>query len=127
MTPILNLHLLLEQMRVRAHHSPNDTSSDDDEQRPKPPCVLVIGPESSGKTTATKILTNYAVRSPLEWQPMLVNLDTSDVRFQARSDNVIFVSSTTFRRVVSRFQGPSRLLPSIPRYLRLHLPQPSVE
>src|SRR5258708_18140363 len=86
MTPILNLHLLLEQMRVRAHRFPIDTLSDD-EKRPKPPCVLVIGPESSGKTTTSKILANYAVRSPVEWQPMLINLDTGDVCFQTCSHN----------------------------------------
>ncbi|KAF8320602.1 uncharacterized protein EI90DRAFT_2606309 [Cantharellus anzutake] len=84
MAPILNLHLLLEQMRIRAHRSSNGTPSDDDKKPEKssnPPRVLVVGPENSGKTTAAKVLLNYAVRSPAEWQPILVNLDTSDGGF----------------------------------------------
>ncbi|PPQ93281.1 hypothetical protein CVT25_015279 [Psilocybe cyanescens] len=74
-----NLHIALEQMRVRAlrqiRGSPvpsHDTSKSD------PPRVLVLGPEHSGKTTVCKILTNYAVRSGQGWSPFLVNVDPSE-------------------------------------------------
>ena len=45
----------------------------------EPPRVLVVAPESSGKTTACKILTNYAVHGPTPAFPPIVNLDPGDV------------------------------------------------
>ena len=84
MNAYANVHLALEQMRVRAlravHGSP--PSSDDDEDtdaNPEPPRVLVLGPENSGKTTVSKILVNYAVRTGQDWTPMLVNTDPGEV------------------------------------------------
>ncbi|EPS95186.1 hypothetical protein FOMPIDRAFT_1054431 [Fomitopsis schrenkii] len=78
-----NVHLALEQMRVRAlramHGSP--PSSDDEgsaDANPEPPRVLILGPENSGKTTVAKILVNYAVRTGQEWTPMLVNTDPGE-------------------------------------------------
>ena len=44
-----------------------------------PPRVLVLGPENAGKTTACKILTNYAVRAGQDWKPTYVNVDPSEV------------------------------------------------
>jgi polyribonucleotide 5'-hydroxyl-kinase len=37
------------------------------------PVVAVVGPHDSGKTSLTKILLNYAIRSG--WNPLLVELD----------------------------------------------------
>ncbi|KAH9833021.1 Pre-mRNA cleavage complex II protein Clp1-domain-containing protein [Rhodofomes roseus] len=78
-----NVHLALEQMRVRAlrtvHGSP--PSSDDEadtDANPEPPRVLVLGPENSGKTTVAKILVNYAVRTGQDWTPMLLNTDPGE-------------------------------------------------
>lgn len=78
-----NLHLALEQMRIRARRaqrgSPISSASVDPANGP--PRVLVIGPENSGKTTACKIIANYTVRSGQGWSPILVNLDPGEVRF----------------------------------------------
>ena len=40
------------------------------------PRVVVTGSRASGKTTLCNILANYAVK--LDWNPLLVDLDTSD-------------------------------------------------
>ena len=83
MTAYANLHLLLEQMRVRAHRGRRGAAPSPDDEAShyglEPPRVLVVGPESSGKTTACKILTNYAVRGPTPAYPLIVNLDSGDV------------------------------------------------
>ena len=89
MTPAANIALLLEQRRLKAWGlgQPSGESSQSvsvpsksSGKAPNPPRVLVIGPESSGKTTLCKTLTNYAVRTLPGWTPILVNLDTNDVR-----------------------------------------------
>ncbi|KAG9318596.1 hypothetical protein JVU11DRAFT_689 [Chiua virens] len=77
MATYANLHFAFEQMRVRAlrdlHGSP--PSDDDQHVNAEPPRVLILGPENSGKTSISKILTNYAVRVAQNWSPLLVNLD----------------------------------------------------
>ncbi|KAN0112150.1 Pre-mRNA cleavage complex II protein Clp1 domain containing protein [Russula decolorans] len=76
-----NVHLALEKMRVRAlssHRGSPLPPGPDQEVDPDPPRVLVLGPESSGKTTVCKILTNYAVRAGQGWTPMYVNTDPSE-------------------------------------------------
>lgn len=82
MVPYSNLHLALEQMRVLASRASRNSPppSQHEHINPDPPRVLVIGPESSGKTAVTKVLANYATRSPAQWAPIVVNLDTNDVR-----------------------------------------------
>ncbi|KAG8917639.1 Cleavage polyadenylation factor subunit clp1, partial [Tulasnella sp. 417] len=75
-TPMIsysNLHVVFEQMRIRAKHHTSDPST-----ASEPPRVLIIGPEDSGKTTAAKILTNYSVRAPRVCTPVLVNVDPSE-------------------------------------------------
>ena len=79
-----NVHLALEQRRVRAlcaiYSSP--ISDDEGPEVPghgEPPRVLVLGPENSGKTTVCKILTNYCVRAGQDWSPVLVNVDPNEV------------------------------------------------
>lgn len=78
-----NLHLALEQMRVRAlraiRGSPVPPGSGPQEARTEPPRVLVVGPEHAGKTTLCKLLVNYAVRTGQGWTPFLVNVDPSEV------------------------------------------------
>lgn len=79
-----NVHLALEQMRVRAlcaiHGSPpSEDDGVDLDAHVEPPRVLVVGPENSGKTTVCKILTNYAVRAGQDWCPILVNVDPNEV------------------------------------------------
>ncbi|KAL0946785.1 hypothetical protein HGRIS_012958 [Hohenbuehelia grisea] len=86
MSAYANLHIALEQMRVRALSALNGSSDEDDEnrdenpssRRAEPPRVLIVGPEHSGKTTIAKILTNYAVRAGQGWSPLLVNMDTTE-------------------------------------------------
>ncbi|KAH0830677.1 hypothetical protein J3R83DRAFT_2132 [Lanmaoa asiatica] len=77
MSTYANLHFAFEQMRVRAlrdlHGSP--PSDDDLRANTEPPRVLILGPQNSGKTSISKILTNYAVRVAQNWSPLLVNLD----------------------------------------------------
>lgn len=75
-----NLHIALEQKRVRAlrqiRGSPvpaQDRASQD------PPRVLILGPDDSGKTSLAKILVNYAVRAGQNWTPFLANVDPSEV------------------------------------------------
>jgi polyribonucleotide 5'-hydroxyl-kinase len=82
MTAYANVHMALEQMRVRALRAIHGSPASEDEQdvKTESPRVLVLGPESSGKTTLCKILTNYAVRSGQDWAPMLINVDSSEVR-----------------------------------------------
>ena len=81
MTPYTNLHLALEQRRVLANRAARNSPPPlgHDQNNESPPRVLIIGPENSGKTTLTKILANYATRSPAQWAPIMVNLDTNDV------------------------------------------------
>jgi len=75
-----NLHIALEQMRVRALSEIRGSPvPHQDKTRSEPPRVLVLGPEHSGKTTVCKILTNYAVRGGQGWTPFLVNVDPSEV------------------------------------------------
>lgn len=90
MVSYMNLHLAFEQMRVKAlrrvRNSPSLGSGSGSkgggggEGVPDgPPRVLVLGPENAGKTTACKILTNYAVRAGQDWKPTYVNVDPSEV------------------------------------------------
>jgi polyribonucleotide 5'-hydroxyl-kinase len=76
-----NLHLAFEQMRVRARREQRGTPAlpGSLEAGTHPPRVLVVGPENSGKTTACKIIANYAVRAGQRWSPILVNLDPGEV------------------------------------------------
>ncbi|KAF9532167.1 Clp1-domain-containing protein [Crepidotus variabilis] len=75
-----NLHIALEQMRVRALRQVRGSPvpSQEANARSDPPRVLVVGPEHSGKTTICKILTNYAVRAGQGWTPFLVNVDPGE-------------------------------------------------
>ncbi|KAF8660609.1 hypothetical protein AX16_001588 [Volvariella volvacea WC 439] len=88
-TPMIayaNLHMAFEQMRVRAQshlrNSPIPEEKNEDRESPpgssEPPRVLVLGPENSGKTTVSKILVNYAVRTGQSWSPVLVNTDPGE-------------------------------------------------
>ncbi|KAG9015924.1 Cleavage polyadenylation factor subunit clp1 [Tulasnella sp. 427] len=75
-TPMMsyaNLHILFEQMRIRAKNHVGDPPT-----APEPPRVLIIGPEDSGKTTAAKILVNYSTKVPRMCTPILVNVDPSE-------------------------------------------------
>lgn len=75
-----NLHIALEQMRVRAlRQIRGSPAPPGDTFRSEPPRILVVGPDHSGKTTVCKILTNYAVRAGQSWTPFLVNVDPSEV------------------------------------------------
>jgi polyribonucleotide 5'-hydroxyl-kinase len=85
MAPYANVHHAFEQMRVRAlaaiHGSPiHDPDYGNVPRNSEPPRVMVVGPENSGKTTLCKILANYAVNANQGWVPVLVNVDTADVR-----------------------------------------------
>ena len=83
MTAYANLHLAFEQMRLKAFRQARGDSPEPDEPDnglpTEAPRVLILGPENSGKTSACKVLTNYAVRGVQEWSPILVNLDPSEV------------------------------------------------
>ena len=94
MVSYMNLHLAFEQMRVKASMAARNSPSLDLAQDVPdgPPRVLVLGPENAGKTTACKILANYAVRTGQGWAPMLVNVDPGEVkmicsRLRAGSDD----------------------------------------
>ncbi|THH06497.1 hypothetical protein EW145_g4045 [Phellinidium pouzarii] len=81
MAAYMNLHLAFEQMRVRALQSTYDDPVHADEVAgvpDGPPRVLVLGPENAGKTTACKILMNYAVRTGQGWTLMFVSVDPSE-------------------------------------------------
>ena len=128
MIPYANMHLALEQMRVLANRSARGSPPPPphNESDPRPPRVLIVGPENSGKTTACKILVNYAVRSPGKWTPMLVNLDTDDV---SPKETFARFSLILLIRVVILFLVPfRRRLSVLPFSLRLLLarsgPQP---
>ncbi|KAH7873659.1 Pre-mRNA cleavage complex II protein Clp1-domain-containing protein [Lentinula edodes] len=83
-----NLHIALEQMRVKAlanlHGSPVPESVHLAQSKPQaeisaePPRVLILGPENSGKTSICKILVNYAVRAGQGWAPILANVDPNE-------------------------------------------------
>ena len=86
MASYANLHLAFEQMRIRARREERRTtdselSMNEDDDDSDPPRVLILGPENSGKTTACKILLNYAVRGMATCTPLYINLDPSEVRF----------------------------------------------
>ncbi|KAF9564418.1 hypothetical protein CPC08DRAFT_705370 [Agrocybe pediades] len=75
-----NLHIALEQMRVRALRRirgspvpPHEVTKKSD-----PPRILILGPEHSGKTSVCKILANYAVRMGQGWTPFIVNVNPSE-------------------------------------------------
>ncbi|CCA66691.1 related to Pre-mRNA cleavage complex II protein Clp1 [Serendipita indica DSM 11827] len=83
MASYANLHLAFEQMRIRARRDERRAidggpEMNEDEDDNDPPRVLIIGPENSGKTTACKILLNYAVRGMATCTPLFVNLDPSE-------------------------------------------------
>ncbi|KAI0665305.1 hypothetical protein C8Q70DRAFT_943580 [Cubamyces menziesii] len=80
MAAYANVHIALEQMRVRAIAAAEGSPlpAGDDEGSSDPPRVLVLGPENSGKTSVCKILANYTVRAGQDWAPMLVNVDPSE-------------------------------------------------
>ncbi|TEB25916.1 hypothetical protein FA13DRAFT_1713574 [Coprinellus micaceus] len=78
-----NVHIALEQMRVRAlskiRGSPLPPGQDNvDPKLTEPPRVLILGPENAGKTTVAKILANYTVRAGQGWSPLLANVDPSE-------------------------------------------------
>ncbi|PVG01138.1 hypothetical protein CPB86DRAFT_773489 [Serendipita vermifera] len=87
MTAYANLHLIFEQMRIRARHAergaamPEEDHNMGDDHDHEPPRLLIIGPEHSGKTTACKILANYAVRGMATYTPLYINLDPSEGGF----------------------------------------------
>jgi len=88
MTPYINLHLAFEQSRVRANRAIRESSGTSPvkpeptiysrNESKEPPRVMFLGPENSGKTSAIKILANYAVRSSPGWSPMIVNVDPGE-------------------------------------------------
>ena len=123
MVAYMNLHLAFEQMRVKALRAVrNSPSMDETEGIPDgPPRVLVLGPDDAGKTTACKILTNYAVRTGQGWTPMLVNTDPSEVNIH----NPPFCShwpASLFKSSADRFSGR---LDRSGYYLRLPDRQPA--
>lgn len=77
MTAYANLHIAFEQMRVKALAHLRGSPIPDGPSRvtSESPRVLVLGPENSGKTSACKVLVNYAARSRMGWVPVLVNTD----------------------------------------------------
>jgi len=80
MSVYANLHVALEQMRVRALREIRGSPvPPQDKEKSEPPRVLILGPDHSGKTTICKILTNYAVRAGQGWSPFLINVDPSEV------------------------------------------------
>lgn len=44
------------------------------------PRVMVLGPEGSGKTSVVRTLVNWTVRAGRNWEPVLVQLDPSEVK-----------------------------------------------
>lgn len=83
MSAYANVHVALEQMRIRAFAAATGEPLPDEEGAKGPsdaPRVLVLGPENSGKTSVCKILTNYTIRGGEDWAPMYVNVDPSEVR-----------------------------------------------
>ncbi|KAI0636507.1 hypothetical protein C8Q77DRAFT_1093114 [Trametes polyzona] len=81
MSAYANVHIALEQMRVRALAAATGSPLPPGEDEGGPsdaPRVLVLGPENSGKTSVCKILTNYTVRGGEDWSPMFVNVDPSE-------------------------------------------------
>ncbi len=83
MVAYANLHLVFEQMRIRARRAERGATPELEETMEdagsEPPRVLVIGPEHSGKTTACKILATYAVRGISACTPLYINLDPNEV------------------------------------------------
>ena len=65
MSEYINVHFALEELRERARVTGKEG-----------PRVLILGPESAGKTSLAKILTGYATRSGRS--PVVVNLDVKE-------------------------------------------------
>ncbi|KAJ1722280.1 Cleavage polyadenylation factor subunit clp1 [Coemansia erecta] len=65
MDSYINVHMALQQLRVRAHGGDMDAA----------PRVMIVGPEDSGKTSLARLLLNYAVR--MDQKPLFVDLDTA--------------------------------------------------
>lgn len=119
MNAYANLSLIFEQMRLRAWLAARSQTADIKIINSSnnaaaagvpdaPPRILVIGPESSGKTTACKLLANYAVRTDAKWSPMLINLDTSEVSLIPPSGHKYPVNTVAGSfRVVGQSQGQS--------------------
>ncbi|KAG8760525.1 Cleavage polyadenylation factor subunit clp1 [Ceratobasidium sp. 428] len=76
MVQLINIHTAFEQMRVQAHRAL--TAGQPLIAKSRPPRVLVVGPENSGKTSACKTWCNYAVRGGRGWCPTLINLDVAE-------------------------------------------------
>lgn len=82
MAAYANVHLAFEQMRVRAlaHARGSPVPEPAPGELSDAPRVLVLGPESAGKTTVCKVLANYAAAANQGWAPVLVNVDPAAVR-----------------------------------------------
>ncbi|KAH9846088.1 Pre-mRNA cleavage complex II protein Clp1-domain-containing protein [Lenzites betulinus] len=81
MVAYANVHIALEQMRVRALAAATGKRLPPGEEKEgpsDPPRVLILGPENSGKTSVCKTLINYTVRGAENWAPVLVNVDPSE-------------------------------------------------
>ncbi|KAL0574693.1 Cleavage polyadenylation factor subunit clp1 [Marasmius crinis-equi] len=118
-----NLHIAIEQMRVRAlakfRGSPEPEGRPAPDLPTEPPRVLVLGPDSAGKTTLCKILINYTVRAGQAWSPLLINVDPSE----ASSSRLRFSiqTLTSFPREHGQLQPASDELPVIPAGLGRNL------
>ena len=66
---LLNLHLAMERQRILSKRGM--------EQRG--PRVMIMGPQSSGKTTVMKNLVNLALGTGMGWTPGVIGLDPSSV------------------------------------------------
>ncbi|ANB12182.1 Clp1p [Sugiyamaella lignohabitans] len=74
MSVYANLHFALEGLRPAA--TLGTGASNNSNPTSRGPCVLVLGPKDSGKTSLCKILTSYACKQ--QRFPMLVNLNPSE-------------------------------------------------
>ncbi|KAL9128688.1 MAG: hypothetical protein Q9217_002681 [Psora testacea] len=90
-TPMIsyaNLHFALDRIRDEAPSSGKDG-----------PRVLVVGPESAGKTTLVKLLTAYATRAGR--QPVAVNLDIKESMLSVPGS----LSAATFTSILDVEEG----------------------
>ncbi|KAL5341673.1 hypothetical protein BJX70DRAFT_43109 [Aspergillus crustosus] len=105
MVEYANVHFALESLRADAKANGKDG-----------PRVLIIGPEDAGKTSVSKILTAYAVKTGRE--PIVVNLDPTEGMLSVPGT----VTATAFRAMLdveegwgsSPMSGPSAIPVKLP-------------